>query len=63
MAIALEIGIGDLFPEFLADAFVFLSPFQTAGAVTAGTLQALPNGPDHLLILIQPNSHEITSFP
>ena len=53
MAIALEIGISDLFTEFLADALILLGPLQAAGAVTAGALQALPDGLDHFLVLVQ----------
>ena len=57
MAVALEIRVRDLLLKFLADALVLLRPLQPAGAVAAGTLQALPNGSDHFLIFIQPNRH------
>ena len=53
MAIALKIWIGDLLFEFLADALVFLGPLQAAGAVATGALQALPDGPDHFLVIIE----------
>ena len=57
MAITLEIGVCDLLPEFLADALVFLATLQTAGAVTAGALQALFDHLNHFLIFVQPYSH------
>ena len=62
MAITLEIGVGHLLPEFLADALVFLGPFQTAGAVTAGALQTFLDHLDHFLVIVQTYSHGITSF-
>ena len=62
MAIALIIRVCDLLTEFFADAFVFLGTFQTAGAVTAGSLETFPNGLDDFLIFVKTNSHEITSF-
>ena len=62
MAVALEVRVCDLLTEFLADALVILRAFQTAGAITAGALQTFPDSLYHLLILIQPNSHAITSF-
>lgn len=37
MTKTLVIWICYLFPELLADAFVLLCPFQTAGTVSAGT--------------------------
>ena len=57
MAKTLEIGVGNLLPEFLADALVFLGPFQTAGAVAAGTLQTFFDHLDHFFIVIQSYSH------
>ena len=57
MAVTLEIRIRDLLPEFLANALVILAPFQTAGTVTAGALQALLDGCHHFLILVQTNCH------
>ena len=53
MAIALEVGISNLLPEFLADALILLGPLQTAGAVAAGALQTLPNGLNHFLVFVQ----------
>ena len=63
MTIALEGRIGDLFPKFLADAFILLSPFQTAGTVASGPLQALPNHGYHFLVFVQSYSHNNTSLP
>ena len=57
MAIALVAGVGNLLPELFADAFVVFTAFQPAGAVAAGTLQALPDGGNHFLILVQSDSH------
>ena len=59
MAITLEIGVGHLLPEFLADALVFLGPFQTAGAVTAGALQTFLDHLDHFLVIVQTYSHGV----
>ena len=59
MAITLEIGVGHLLPEFLADALVFLGPVQTAGAVTAGALQTFLDHLDHFLVIIQTYSHGV----
>ena len=59
MAIALEIGVSHLLPEFLANALVFLSSFQTAGAVTAGALQAFLDHLDHFLVIVQTYSHGV----
>ena len=41
MAETLEIRVGHLLPELLADALVLLGPLQAAGAVSAGALQTL----------------------
>ena len=57
MAKTLEIGVSNLLPEFLADALVFLGPFQTAGAVAAGALQTLFDHLDHFLVIVQSYSH------
>ena len=57
MAVALELRISDLLAEFLANALVLFRSFQSAGAVTTGTLQTFLDGLDHFLILIEPNSH------
>jgi hypothetical protein len=57
MAVTLIVGIRDLFPEFLADTLILLGTLQTAGAVTAGALQAFLDGSNHFFIFIQPDSH------
>ena len=57
MAIALEIRVGDLLPEFLAHAFGVLRPLQAAGTVAAGAFQPLPDGCYNLFIFVQPNCH------
>ena len=57
MTVALEIGVRDLLPEFLADALVFLGPRQTAGAVTAGALEAFLDRLYHFFVFVQPYSH------
>ena len=57
MAIALEIRVGDLLPEFLAHASGVLRPLQAAGTVAAGALQPLPDSRYDLFILVQPNCH------
>ena len=63
MTETLEIGVFHLLPELLADALVFLGPLQAAGAVSAGALQTLPDHSHHFLVIVQPNSHAITSSP
>ena len=57
MAVALEIRICDLLPEFFTNTLILLCPLQTARAVTAGTLQSLPNRLNHFFIFIQSDSH------
>ena len=59
MAKTLEIGVSNLLPEFLADALVFFGPFQTAGAVATGALQAFFDHLDHFLVIIQTYSHSV----
>ena len=59
MAIALEIGVCHLLPEFPADALIFLSSLQTAGAVAAGAFQALFDHLDHFLVIVQTYSHGV----
>ena len=53
----MEIGVGDLLPEFLADALVLLGPLQTAGAITAGAFQTVLHHLYHFLVLVEPNCH------
>ena len=62
MTISLEIRVGHLLAKFLANALVFLAPLQTAGAITAGALEALFHHVDHFLIFVQPYSHGSTSL-
>ena len=62
MTIAFEVGVSNLFPELFADAFVFFGSLQAAGTVSAGAFQALPNGFDGFLILVESYCHKITSF-
>ena len=52
-----------MLPEFLTDTLILFRPLQTAGAITAGTLQAFPDASDHFLVLIQSDSHKFTSLP
>ena len=59
VAIALEIGVCYLLPEFLANTFVFLSPFQATGAVAAGALQTFLDHLDHFLVIVQSYSHGV----
>ena len=60
MTVALIRRIGDLFPKFLADAFILLCPFSATRTVAACLLQAFPDHRYHFLILIEPNCHSIT---
>ena len=62
MAITLEIGVGHLLPEFLANALIFLGSLQAAGAVATGALQTFLDHLDHFLVIVQTYSHGITSF-
>ena len=60
MAIALEIRVGNLLPEFLANALIVLRPLQSAGAVAARALQPFPDGLYQFLVVIEPNRHHST---
>ena len=62
MTVSFEFGIGNLLFELFADAFVLFGSFQAAGTVSAGAFQALPNGFDGFLILVESYCHKITSF-
>ena len=62
MAISLEIGVSDLLPELLANALVLLGALETAGAIAAGTLQAVLYCLDHFCIFIESNSHGNSPF-
>ena len=44
MTVTLEIWVGDLLSELLADALVLFGMLHTAGAVATGTLQAFLDG-------------------
>ena len=57
MTVALKIRIRDLLPEFLADALILFRTLKSAGAVTAGALQALFDGGYQFFIFVEPNSH------
>ena len=63
MAVALKIGVSDLVLELLTHALGSLRALQTAGAVPAGTLQALADGADNLLIGIELDFHVSSRFP
>ena len=62
VAVALKIGVGDLVLELLTHALGSLRALQTAGAVPAGTLQALADGVDNLLIGIELIFMSVPSF-
>ena len=51
MTIALKVRIGDLLPEFLANALILFGAFQTAGTIATGTLQAVTDGLHHFFLL------------
>ena len=53
MAVALKIRVSDLILELLTHTPVFLRVLQSAGAVLAGTFQALADGIHDLLIGIE----------
>ena len=63
VTVTLKIGIRDLLPEFLTDALVFLRPFQAAGAITSGPLQTVFDHLNHFLVIVEPYSHLLSSFP
>jgi len=54
-----KVGVGDLLTKFFTDALVVFAALQAAGAVAAGALQAITNGLDHFLIIIEPYSHGV----
>ena len=62
MAEAGEAGVCNLLPELLAHALILLCPLQTAGAVSAGTLQALTDHFGHFLVIIESNCHSQIPF-
>ena len=57
VAVAFEIRIFDLFPEFPADAFVVLTALQPARTISAGTNQPLLHGIYDILIFIESDFH------
>ena len=57
MAVALERRICNLFPEFPADALILFRPLQTAGAITAGSFQAVLYHLHHFFVFIQAYCH------
>ena len=57
VAVALEIRVGDLVLKLLTHALGSLRALQAAGAVPAGTFQALADGVDNLLIGIELDFH------
>ena len=63
MAVALVIRVGDLVLKLLTHALGSLRALQAAGAVSAGTLQALADGVDDLLIGIELDFHVSSLFP
>ena len=63
VAVAFKIGVGNLVLELLTHALGSLRALQTAGAVPTGTLQALADGVDDLLIGIELDFHVSSLFP
>ena len=63
VTVALEIRVGDLVLKLLTHALGSLRALQAAGAVPAGTLQALADGVDDLLIGIELDFHVASLFP
>ena len=60
VAKAFKFRILDLLFKFLAHTQIFGCAFSAAGAVAAGALQALPDGTDHLLIVVEANLPHVT---
>lgn len=57
MAVALEIGIGDLILKLLAHTFGRLCALPAAGTVPAGALESFLDGIDNFLIGIELDFH------
>jgi len=57
VAVALEIGIGDLILELLTHTLGCLCAFSAAGTVSAGALESFPDGVDDLLVGIELDFH------
>ena len=62
MAVALEVRVGDLGAKLRANALVIFVSLHAAGAITAGALKTFLDGFHHLLVLVETNSHIVTSF-
>ena len=62
MAVAGEIRVCDLLPEFLANALIFLGTLQPAGAIATGACQAFLDSLDHFLIFVKTYCHRSTSL-
>ena len=63
VAVAFKIWVGNLVLELLTHALGSLRALQTAGAVPTGTLQALADGVDDLLIGIELDFNVASLFP
>ena len=57
MAVAFEVGISDLLPEFFANALVLLGTLQAARTVSAGAFKALFDGGNHFFIFVESDGH------
>ena len=62
MTVTLEVGIGNLLPEFLADTLVLLASLQTAGTIATGPLQTVFYHLNHFLIFVKTYCHGGTSL-
>jgi len=62
MAVAVEVRILHLGPEFLANALILLTALHTAGTIAACAFKPLFYGLYHLFVFIQTNRHK-THFP
>jgi hypothetical protein len=62
VTVAFVIRICDLFTKFLADTLIFLTAFQSARTVTAGTLQAIFDHLYNFFVFIESDCHGFYSF-
>jgi hypothetical protein len=53
MAISLEIGVGDLLTEFLADALIVLGALEATGAVTALGFKTFFDGLYYFFVFVE----------
>ena len=53
VAISLEIGVGDLLAEFLADALIVLGTLKTAGTIAAFGFKALFDGLYYFFVFVE----------